>query len=73
VSSRIGPRGDSQSGGFGLNVHFGGVLFTFGLFCAAMFAQPTITQIEEVIGLVHDSGAKCRMGLRGPTLQRLLT
>lgn len=26
-------------------------VFTFGIFCAAMLAQPAITNIEEVIGL----------------------
>ncbi len=29
------------------------MMLPFGIFCAAVFAQPSITEIEEVIGLVH--------------------
>jgi hypothetical protein len=29
------------------------VLFSFGVLGAAMFAEPAVTQVEEVGGLVH--------------------
>jgi hypothetical protein len=29
------------------------VMFTFGVFGAAVFAEPAVTQVEEVGGLVH--------------------
>jgi hypothetical protein len=30
-----------------------GVVLTLGVFCAAMFAEPAVTKVEEVHGLVH--------------------
>jgi hypothetical protein len=31
------------------------VAFTFGIFSAAVFAEPAIAEIEEVVGLIHKS------------------
>jgi hypothetical protein len=46
----------------------------FGIFGAAMFAEPAVTKVEEVVGLVHGrkkgvgcqgkvSGARCRVSV----------
>ncbi|HEV7474055.1 MAG TPA: hypothetical protein VGN90_08400 [Pyrinomonadaceae bacterium] len=32
---------------------FVGMLFRFGIRGAAMFAEPTVAEIDEVVGLVH--------------------
>lgn len=29
------------------------VMFTFCVFCTAVFTQPAVTQVEEMSGLVH--------------------
>jgi len=42
--------------------------FSFGILCTAMFAEPTIPEIEKVVGLLHEgplaangsSGVRCR-------------
>lgn len=31
------------------------MLFPLGVFCAAVFAEPAITEIEKVVGLIHGS------------------
>lgn len=31
------------------------VMLPFSIFCAAVFAEPSVPEIEEVIGLVHKS------------------
>ena len=36
----------------------------FGIFGTAMFAEPAVTNVEEVVGLVHKCevpGARCRV------------
>ena len=33
------------------------VLFSFCIFGTAMFAEPSVTEIEEVVGLMHLKGA----------------
>ena len=35
-------------------------MFPFSIFCAAVFAEPSVTEIEEVIGLVHGTAAVIR-------------
>jgi hypothetical protein len=30
----------------------------FGIFGAAMFAEPAVTKVEEVVGLVHGKGER---------------
>jgi hypothetical protein len=33
----------------------------FGVFGAAMFAQPAIAEVEEVVGLIHLKGIGCQV------------
>ena len=37
----------------------------FGIFGTAMFAEPAVTNVEEVVGLIHEgcrvSDARCQM------------
>jgi len=30
----------------------------FGIFGVAMFAEPAVTNVEEVVGLIHRAGAR---------------
>ena len=29
------------------------LMFAFGVFCTAVFAEPAVTKIKEVVGLIH--------------------
>lgn len=55
VMSRVGPGGQRQSQRFGFRTMLGAIMLPFSIFRAAMFAEPTVTKIEEVVRLVHVS------------------
>ena len=55
VASCIGPGRQRQTCGFAFTLGLDRVLFPLCFLSAAVFAQPTITKIEKMIGLVHDS------------------
>lgn len=56
--SRVDPGGQRQSQRFGFRTMLGAVTLPFSIFRAAMFAEPTVTKIEEVVRLVHGAPIK---------------
>lgn len=49
----INPFGERKTCRLALAIVVLLMLLAFGVFSAAMFAEPAVTQIEEVVGLVH--------------------
>jgi hypothetical protein len=52
VSGRVGPTCQREAGRLRRCGNLG-VLFSFGIFRAAVFAEPAVTEIEKMIGLIH--------------------
>ena len=49
----INPFGERKTCRLALAIVVLLVLLAFGVFGAAMFAEPAVTKVEEVVGLVH--------------------
>jgi hypothetical protein len=49
----IDPGREGQAKRFWFGLRIMGMVFTFRVFRAAVFAEPTIPDVEEVVGLIH--------------------